>query len=117
MLLGGVGGRLGRAKAPPIAPGGCLGGLGGSLRAAFGALRAALRDRAAPSEATVGQQAALQNHVSYYIKLLILALRGYAGGPWVEVHSDEGPKPRDGTRGTLRGALALQEKSKGGGQR
>ena len=71
-------------------------------------------DRGAPSEATFGKQAALQNHWFYCIKWYILALRGVAGGPWVgQGRRDEGPKPTNRTRRTMRDGLGRPEGTQG----
>ena len=104
--LGGLGGLVGGAWAPPGAPGGPPWGLWAVLGGPLGDLGAALGARGASSEGTFGNQTALQNHWFYRIKWYILALGRVVGGPWGgQVHSDEGPKLRDETRGTSRGGL------------
>ena len=55
-----------------------------------------------------------EKHWFHNMKLYIEALRESAGGLWEgQGHSDEGPKPRDGTRGTPRGELGRPDVRQG----
>ena len=89
-------------EGPQAPPQGLLGGsLGGSVAALgvpWGGLGDTLGGRGDPSEATFGEQAALQNHWFYYINGYILAARGGLGGPRGKQGDDEGgPKAGEGT--------------------
>ena len=85
---------------PSGAPGGSPGGLWTVFGGSLGDLGAALGGRGAPSESTFGEQAALQNHLFFIMKLYILALgRGLGGTKGGEVEAETGGEELSGDHG------------------